>query len=167
MLTEFQEDPRRWRALAFVTVATVFSLTVWFSTNAIAPALEAERGYSKADISWLTIGVQLGFVLGTLFIAVTNLADIMNTRKLFAISAVMAGAANAALVFLPDGIVPAIGLRVLTGVFLGGVYPPGMKILSGWFRSGRGIAIGAMIAGLLSAPARPTFCSRCSLLSGG
>ena len=66
MLTGFQEDPRRWRALGFVTVATVFSLTVWFSTNAIAPALEAERGYSKADIAWLTIGVQLGFVLGPL-----------------------------------------------------------------------------------------------------
>lgn len=148
MLTEFQEDPRRWRALAFVVMATVFSLTVWFSTNAIGPALEAERGYSEADIAWLTIGVQLGFVLGTLFIAVTNLADIMNTRKLFAISALMAGVTNAALVFLPDGIVPAIGLRVLTGVFLGGVYPPGMKIISGWFRSGRGIAIGAMIAAL-------------------
>ena len=58
MLTGFQEDPRRWRALAFVTVATVFSLTVWFSTNAIPPALEAERGYSKTDIAWLTIGVQ-------------------------------------------------------------------------------------------------------------
>ena len=86
--------------------------------------------------------------MGTLFIAVTNLADIMNTRKLFAISALMAGVTNAALVFLPDGIVPAIGLRVLTGVFLGGVYPPGMKIISGWLRSGRGIAIGAMIAAL-------------------
>ena len=36
----------------------------------------------------MTIGVQLGFVLGTLAIAATNLADIMNTRKLFAISAV-------------------------------------------------------------------------------
>ena len=148
MQTDFQEDPRRWRVLAFVVTATVFSLTVWFSTNAIAPALEVERGYSKTDIAWLTIGVQLGFVLGTLFIAVTNLADVMNTRKLFGISAVMAGVTNVALVFLPDAVVSAIGLRVLTGVFLGGVYPPGMKILSGWFRSGRGIAIGAMIAAL-------------------
>ena len=148
MLTEFQEDPRRWRTLAFVVTATVFSLTVWFSTNAISPALQAERGYSGSDIAWLTIAVQLGFVLGTLTIAATNLADIMNTRKLFAISAVLAGVANAALIFLPHAIAPAIGLRVLTGVFLGGVYPPGMKILSGWFRFGRGIAIGAMIAAL-------------------
>ena len=88
MLIEFQEDLRRWRTLAFVVTATVFSLTVWFSTNAISPALQAERGYSGSDIAWLTIAVQLGFVLGTLTIAATNLADIMNTRKLFAISAV-------------------------------------------------------------------------------
>ena len=94
MLTEFQEDPRRWRTLAFVVTATVFSLTVWFSTNAISPALQAERGYSGSDIAWLTIAVQLGFVLGTLTIAATNLADIMNTRKLFAISAVLAGVAT-------------------------------------------------------------------------
>ena len=143
-----EEDSRRWRNLALLSVATVLSLTVWFSTNAVAPALEVERGFSSSDIAWLTIAVQLGFVLGTLIIASTNLADLMNTRKLFAISAVLAGASNFALVFAPGGIVGALALRVLSGVFLGGVYPPGMKIVSGWFRSGRGIAIGTMIAAL-------------------
>ena len=142
------EHPQRWRTLAFLSTATVLSLTVWFSTNAIAPALQAERGFSNAGIAWLTIGVQLGFVLGTLIISVTNLADLMNTRALFAISAVLAGGSNVALVFLPDDFAFALLSRVLSGVFLGGVYPPGMKILSGWFRSGRGIAIGAMIAAL-------------------
>ncbi|MCH7909036.1 MAG: MFS transporter, partial [Candidatus Hydrogenedentes bacterium] len=40
------EDPRRWRMLAFLSVAMLLSMTVWFSTNAIAPALEAEKGFS-------------------------------------------------------------------------------------------------------------------------
>ena len=142
------EHPKRWRTLGFLSIATVFALSVWFSTNAIAPALEAEKGFSSAGITWLTITVQLGFVLGTLIIAITNLADLMNTRKLFAICAVLAGASNAALVFLPGGFATALVLRLLSGVFLGGVYPPGMKILSGWFRSGRGIAIGVMIGAL-------------------
>ncbi|MCH7714099.1 MAG: MFS transporter [Chloroflexi bacterium] len=142
------EHPQRWRTLGLISIATVFALSVWFSTNAIAPALESERGISGAGIAWLTIAVQLGFVLGTLIIAITNLADLMNTRKLFAICAVLAGLSNAALVFLPGGFATLLILRLLTGVFLGGVYPPGMKILSGWFRSGRGIAIGVMIAAL-------------------
>ena len=145
---EVGEHPLRWRTLAFLSIATVLSLTVWFSTNAIAPALQAERGFSNAGIAWLTIGVQLGFVLGTLIISATNLADLMNTRSLFAISAVLAGLSNVALVFLPDDFAFALLSRVLSGVFLGGVYPPGMKILAGWFRSGRGIAIGTMIAAL-------------------
>jgi MFS family permease len=55
---------------------------------------------------------------------------------------------NAALVFMPGGFATALVLRILSGLFLGGVYPPGMKIISGWFRSGRGIAIGVMIAAL-------------------
>ncbi|PKB81152.1 MAG: hypothetical protein BZY88_07015 [SAR202 cluster bacterium Io17-Chloro-G9] len=142
------EHPKRWRTLGFLSITTVFALSVWFSTNAIAPALETARGFSGADIAWLTITVQLGFVLGTLIIAITNLADLMNTRTLFAICAVLAGASNVALVFLPGGFGTALVLRLLSGVFLGGVYPPGMKILSGWFRSGRGIAIGVMIGAL-------------------
>ncbi len=142
------EHPKRWRTLGLLSVATVFGLTVWFSTNAIAPALETERGFSSADIAWLTIAVQLGFVPGTLIIAITNLADLMNTRKFFAICAVLAGVSNVALVFVPGGFATAVVLRWLSGLFLGGVYPPGMKIASGWFRSGRGIAIGVMIGAL-------------------
>jgi len=142
------EHPLRWRMLAFLSVAMVLALTVWFSTNAIAPALEIEKGFSTGDIAWLTISVQIGFVIGTLIIAFTNVADVFNTRKVFAVSALLAGVFNAALVFMPGGFATALALRVLSGVFLGGVYPPGMKIISGWFRSGRGIAIGVMIAAL-------------------
>lgn len=142
------EHPLRWRMLALLSVATVLSLTVWFSTNAIAPALETEKGFSTGDITWLTIAVQIGFVIGTMLIAFTNVADVVNTRKVFAISALLAGFFNAALVFVPGGFATALVLRILSGIFLGGVYPPGMKIISGWFLSGRGIAIGVMIGAL-------------------
>ena len=131
-----------------MSLATLLSLSVWFSANAIAPALEAERGYSQDDLAWLTMAVQLGFVAGTLIIALTNLADLINTRTLFAVCSVLAGVVNAALVFLPDDFAYALTMRILAGAFLGGVYPPGMKIIAGWFRSGRGLAIGAMVGAL-------------------
>ncbi|GIT44333.1 MAG: hypothetical protein Ct9H300mP11_22690 [Chloroflexota bacterium] len=76
--------------LAFLSVAIVLSLTVWFSTNAIAPALETEKGFSTSDIAWLTIAIQIGFVIGTMLIAITNVADVINTRKVFAVSALLA-----------------------------------------------------------------------------
>ncbi len=131
-----------------MSLATLFSLSVWFSANAIAPALELERGYSQDDLAWLTMGVQLGFVAGTLIIALTNLADLINTRTLFAVCSIMAGVVNVALVFLPQDFTYALVMRILAGAFLGGVYPPGMKIIAGWFRSGRGVAIGAMVGAL-------------------
>ncbi|MCH7741015.1 MAG: MFS transporter, partial [Chloroflexi bacterium] len=135
------------RALLLVSASTVFGLSVWFSTNAIAPALEAEKGFSAADIAWLTIAVQMGFVAGTLIIAITNLADLIPARRLYGIAAISAGLLNLAVIPVDD-FNAVILVRFLTGAFLGGVYPPGMKILSGWFVKGRGIALGAMIGAL-------------------
>ena len=72
----------------------------------------------------------------------------VNTRTLFAVCSIMAGVVNVALVFVPQDFTYALVLRILAGAFLGGVYPPGMKIIAGWFKSGRGIAIGAMVGAL-------------------
>ncbi len=38
-------------------------------------------------------------------------------------------------------------LRLLTGMFLAGVYPPAMKIIATWFRTDRGFALGVLIGG--------------------
>jgi MFS family permease len=140
-------DSRRWRALALVSLSTILALSVWFSTNAIAPALERVKGLSADDLAWLTVSVQIGFVFGTLVSSVLNLADRYNARGLFATSAVLAALCNLAVIPL-DGYWPLLAARFATGAFLAGVYPPAMKILSGWFLRGRGMALGAMIAAL-------------------
>lgn len=149
-LTDYQAKEiatERRKTLAVVSLATLFGLSVWFSTNAVGPALEVEKGFSTSDLSWLTVAVQLGFVAGTLIIAVTNLADLINARYVFGASAAIAGLLNLGVIPLDDfGAV--LTVRFATGIFLAGVYPPGMKIISGWFRSGRGIALGIMIGAL-------------------
>ena len=142
------DHPLRWRMLILLSISMVFSLTVWFSTNAIAPVLKSEMGCSNSDIAWLTIAVQLGFVFGTLFLAVSNLSDMMNTRKIFSIFALLSGLTNLGLLFVPEDFFIFFSLRLLSGFLLGGVYPPGMKIISGWFNSGRGFAIGVMVSAL-------------------
>jgi MFS family permease len=50
---------------------------------------------------------------------------------------------------------PAVLLRFLTGVALAGVYPTGMKIMAGWFREGRGFAIGTLVGALTIGSAMP------------
>lgn len=128
---------------------------LWFAVSAVAPAIVAEWGLSEAQTSWLTLSVQLGFVAGTLLSATLNLPDIMRVRQLFAISAVLGAAANALLAWAVDGFAAAVLLRFLTGVFLAGVYPPGMKIIATWFRTGRGFALGVLIGALTLGKASP------------
>jgi MFS family permease len=135
------------RTLILVSVATFFSLSVWFSTNAISGALEVEKSVDESLIVLLTIAVQLGFVFGTLLISFTNLSDLINGRTLFAISAVLAATTN--LLVIPIESTPMlIVARFATGAFLGGVYPPAMKVISGWFTKGRGFALGTMVGAL-------------------
>lgn len=128
---------------------------LWFGASSVVPQIRAEWGLSASASAWLTMSVQLGFVAGTLLSATLNLADVIPTRILFAWSAFLGAAANAAFVTLDDAPIPAITLRFLTGVFLAGVYPPGMKLLATWFRRGRGVALGVLVGALTLGKASP------------
>jgi MFS family permease len=86
--------------------------------------------------------VQIGFVIGTVTSAFLNLPDVMNSRRLFAISTLLGAGSNAAFAFIANGLVLGVLLRFLTGVLLAGVYPPGMKMCATWSRRHRGFAIG-------------------------
>ena len=138
---------RRRRALALISLATLGGLALWFSTNAVAPALGDELGFGVGDLAWLTIAVQLGFVAGTLGSALLNLAERVNARRLFAVAALLAAAANV-LPLGSDSLVVWLVARTLTGVFLGGVYPPALHVVSGWYATGRGFAIGVVVGAL-------------------
>ena len=126
----------------------------WFSASAVAPALVAHWHLDAAATAWLTISVQLGFVAGALVSALLTLSDAFSARRLIAASAVVAAAATAAVTSAP-GPVSGIALRFVTGVALAGVYPPGMKLLAGWFREGRGTAIGVLVGALTLGSAGP------------
>ena len=147
-------DPRRWRVLALVSVAVLLGMSVWFTASAVAPVLEVRWDLSSNQVAWLTTLVQLGFVAGTVLAAVLNLADLIPSRIYFSTSAVLAASANALLAGV-SGYEGALVLRFLTGFFLAGVYPPAMKMMATWFRSGRGLAIGTVVGALTVGKATP------------
>jgi MFS family permease len=149
------ESPARWRALVLVALAELLGMSLWFSASAVAPALKAEWTLTDAGAAWLTLAVQLGFVAGTLVSALGNLPDVFSTQRLFAVSAWLGAAANAGLALFTHGLVAAVALRFLTGFFLAGVYPPGMKIMATWFRRGRGMALGVLVGALTLGKAAP------------
>jgi MFS family permease len=140
--------------LAVVSVAQFLGMTLWFSATAVTPLLITEFDISPAHAAWLTMAVQAGFVAGTLLSAVSNIADILNARVLMFIGSLVGACANAAVLVAP-GASTVIALRFLTGASLALVYPPAMKIAAGWFRDGRGFALGLLIGALTLGKAFP------------
>jgi MFS family permease len=147
--------PNKWRALVLLSIAELFGMALWFSGSAVVPALSREWNLSSSQVSWLANAVQLGFVAGTLISATLNLADIITTRHLFAVSALFGALTNAFFGLYVHQPTTAIALRFLTGVCLAGVYPPGMKLMATWFRERRGMALGVLVGALTMGKATP------------
>ena len=147
-------DPRRWRMLVMLGLAELLGMSLWFAGTAIAPQLQERWSLSGSQVGWLTTAVQLGFVAGTAAIAVLNLADILSARLLFSLAALAGAVVNAALL-LADGFIPAAATRFLCGFCLAGVYPPAMKMISTWFKSQRGFAVGTIVGGVTVGKAMP------------
>jgi len=147
-------DPRRWRMLGILALAELLGMSLWFAASAVSAQLGARWALSTSEIGWLTAIVQLGFVIGTAISALLNLADIVPSRRLFAISAVVGAVANAMLLF-STSFAAALVCRLLTGFALAGVYPPAMKMISTWFRARRGLAVGTIVGALTVGKAGP------------
>jgi len=137
----------RRRAVTLLALSTLLAMSAWFSTGAVGPALQAARGYSSADLTWMAIAVQAGFVVGTLTVALLNIADIFRPQRVYLLGAVLASIA--AISLLPDQTAtPAIASRFVIGLSLAAVYPVGMKVIAGWYQAGRGLILGVMIGAL-------------------
>ena len=142
------EGSRRTRQLLLICAVEVLAMGLWFSASAVVPQLSDDWHLSDAGATWLTTSVQLGFVAGALASAVLNLPDRMSPVRLIGVAALAGAAANEAVALLAHGLAFAIPLRFLTGVALAGVYPPGIKLMATWFRTGRGFAVGALVGAL-------------------
>jgi MFS family permease len=131
-----------------VSLAVLLVGGTWFSGTSAIPALRREWQLSDAQAAWLTIGVQLGFICGTLLYAVLNIADVFNARRVFLVSSLLCAGFNAAFAAAAGGLSEAVVFRFLTGVTLAGVYPVGMKMVASWFRSGLGWRLGILVGAL-------------------
>jgi MFS family permease len=148
------ERPGTQRAL--VAAVQVLALAVWFSASAVVPALRESWHISETASVWLTASVQLGFVAGAVTSTALNLADRVRAHLLMAVCALLAAACTGLFALVVDGLASAIPLRFLTGVFLAGVYPVGMKLTGSWAPpSRRGLAFGVMIGALTLGSALP------------
>lgn len=147
-------DPARWRMLAVLALAQLLGMSLWLIGSAVGPALAKQWSLSATQVGWLTIAVQLGFVTGTAVSAVFNVADVVPSRRFFAMAAVLGAIVNVPLA-ISGSLTVALCSRFAVGVCLAGVYPPAMKMAATWFRARRGLAVGTVVGALTVGKAMP------------
>ncbi len=157
---------RKWRNLWLLAIGELLAMALWFSASAVVPQLSEAWQLSSGQQSWLTMSVQVGFVVGALLSAVLNVADRIPAQRLFAISAVTGALANGAIPLFVTSPELALALRFLTGVSLAGVYPPGMKLMATWCKEDRGLGIGLLVGALTVGSALPHLLNALPLTGG-
>ncbi len=145
----------RGASLALIGVSQIAAMALWFSASAVVPALRAEVGLDGTTASLFTSAVQGGFVAGTLLSAVFSLADRIDPRRFFMASALVAAAANAAILLVAPTSFTVIALRFATGMCMAGIYPVGMKLATTWARGDMGYLVGLLVGALTLGSAMP------------
>src|SRR5690606_8047564 len=141
--------------ITLIVAAQVAAMSLWFVSAAILPDMLLEASISPTAQALLSSAVQAGFVVGALASAVFGLADRFDPRRVLALSAMLAAAANLALLAVPIGGSAAVALRFVTGALLAGVYPVGMKLAVGWGSHDRGFLVGLLVGALTLGSASP------------
>lgn len=144
------------KILPVIILSQFLCTSLWFAGNAVLPDiakrfLEPDPGF----IASITSSIQLGFIAGTLVFSLLTIADRFSPSLVFFISSILASLFNLGIVV--DGISPAtlLLLRFLTGFFLAGIYPVGMKIASDYYKEGLGKSLGFLVGALVLGTAFP------------
>jgi MFS family permease len=146
---------RKWPVIVLLALSECLAMGLWFSASAVTPVLIHEWQLSQGAAAWLTLSVQIGFVVGALVSALLNLADLLPARLVMAAGALLGAAANAWIAAYVDHLTPALLMRFATGAFLALVYPTGMKIIASWMKEDRGLGLGILVGALTLGTASP------------
>ena len=139
--------------LPLIVVGQFCCTSLWFAGNGIAQELGDAFGMDES-IGPITTSVQLGFILGTLIFAMLKIADRFSPSRVFMICAFLGAMANL-LIALSASSIEMLLLRFMTGFFLAGIYPVGMKIASDYHQRGLGVALGFLVGALVLGTASP------------
>ncbi len=129
--------------------------SLWFAGNAILPQLQNRFQWTSEALGYLTSAVQLGFIIGTLFIAVSGVSDRVSPSKIFFISSLLGALGNLFCLLDISSFAVVLISRLFTGFFLAGIYPIGMKIAADWREQGLGHWLGALVGALVLGTAFP------------
>jgi MFS family permease len=146
----------RFKIILPVIVISQFCCTsLWFAGNAVMDALVTNFNLNGSALGHLTSAVQFGFIVGTLVFAILTIADRFSPSKIFFISALLGALCNVFVIWESNSLATLLLFRFLTGFFLAGIYPVGMKIATDYYEKGLGKSLGFLVGALVIGTAFP------------
>lgn len=134
----------RRRVLVVTSIALFFSVLVWFNYSAVLPRIVEEWGLSGTEAGIVFGALQAGYLVA--IVPAGWLADYYSPRWVIAVGATGTALPSLAFAAVAEGFFVGTILRFLSGVFVAGVYVPGMRFVSDWFPEvTRGRALGLYI----------------------
>ncbi|NJB37852.1 MFS transporter [Croceivirga sp. JEA036] len=142
--------------LPIIIGAQFLCTSLWFASNGVLTQIVSAYGLDAlSSLSNLTAAVQLGFILGTLTFALLSITDRFSPSKVFFTCAVLGALCNLAILW-PKNVLFTLALfRMMTGFFLAGIYPVGMKIAADYFEKGLGKSLSLLVGALVLGTAFP------------
>jgi len=141
--------------LPIIVLAQFAGTSLWFAGNAVLADLTIMLSLDANALGMITSAVQFGFISGTLVFAILTIADRFSPTLVFLLSSILGGLFNAAILFEEPTLTSLLTFRFLTGFFLAGIYPVGMKIAADWHERGLGKALGFLVGALVVGTAFP------------
>ncbi|MDW3646738.1 MAG: MFS transporter [Bacteroidia bacterium] len=143
------------RILPIIVGAQFLCTSLWFAGNAVMEALIEDFELAETALSYLTSSVQFGFICGTLVFAFLAIADRFSPSRVFFLSAILGATFNLGTIWEANSLLSLVFFRFMTGFFLAGIYPVGMKIAADYFKKGLGKSLGFLVGALVFGTAFP------------
>ena len=143
------------RVLPIIVFSQFCCTSIWFAGNSVMSDLVSNYQLNHLALGHLTSAVQFGFILGTFLFALLAITDRFSPSKVFFISALIAALFNLGIIYKANTLQSLLVFRFLTGFFLAGIYPVGMKIASDYYKEGLGKSLGFLVGALVVGTAFP------------
>jgi MFS family permease len=145
------------RVLPVIVISQFFCTSLWFAGNAILPDLAKHFHLENSNLAHFISAVQFGFITGTFTFALSGIVDRFVATRLFFVCSLLAALCNISIVILDTNETILLASRFMTGFFLAGIYPVGMKIASDHYQKGLGKSLGLLVGALVLGTAFPHF----------
>lgn len=139
----------KYSILSFMCLGQLTAGLTWYNYSAVLPLLQKEWHLTGAQAGVILSAFQAGYVIAVIISGL--LSDKFGGRKVFVFSAIETSLMGMAFAIFARDFVSSVVIRGLSGLGQGGLYVPGMKLLSEWFPpEERGKALGIYTSALIA-----------------